>query len=108
MKLNEATAPNTDWVLDMLKHHIEKSNIFIGLYDINQWGLTVTKVPGLEEFLNQYKTELIKSMLRQISDKEYGQAGTEQVLSRLENAGINWPELAIIRRSLNIETGINT
>ena len=101
--LRETVEPNTEWVLTMLKADILRSNIFIGLYHIDSWGLTVTKVPGLEELLDHYKTELVRSMLKNITDREYGQGATEQVLSRLEKAGIKWPELAIIRRSLDIE-----
>jgi len=103
-KLNPEQA---EMLLDIVNHKIKRAGIFIALYDIDTWGLTVSILPELEQILDAHKELIIKRMLKSIKANDHGLEDTEQVLSRLEHTGINWLELAIIRRSLDIEQGKN-
>lgn len=95
------TQEQRDMLVQIVTDSIKKKNIIIGLYDISQWGITVKNLPELEDILNKYKHELVTGMLKSIKQGVEGAYSVEQTLSRLEGTGIKWPELAIIRKSLN-------
>lgn len=92
---------------EMLLNTINRGNIFICLYNIDDWGITVEKLPELAEILNQYKNELVVKMLKDLKHGKKGLMAANQTLSRLESTGINWPELDVIRQSLNHEVNAN-
>ena len=97
------TQEQRDMLVQIVTDSIKKKNIIIGLYDISQWGITVKMLPELADILNEYKTKLISTMLKNIKQGVEGLHSVEQTLSRLEGTGIQWPELAVIRKSLNTE-----
>ena len=100
------TPEQRDLLVQIVTNSIDKSNIIIGLYNINQWGVTVKNLPELEDILNKYKPELVTGMLKSIKQGVEGAYSVEQTLSRLEGTGIKWPELAIIRKSLNYDNNV--
>jgi hypothetical protein len=97
------TPEQRKFILSILDRYLERGGIIIALYDINDLGLNVHILPELAEILDNHKLILIKAMLNNLRYGEEGFSAVEQTLSRLEHTGINWPELKIIRRSLDAE-----
>lgn len=91
-----------DDIRTMLMDMLKKDNAGIALYHIEQFKMNIENMPELEEFLDKRKTEYIKIMLRDLKDgREWKYGAVEQYLGRLEDAKVKWPELKIIRNSLN-------
>jgi hypothetical protein len=91
-------------VRSMLMNMLERDGLGIALYHIEEWQLTVEKFPELVDFLNKRKSQYMKIMLNDLKDGhdwnwKYG--AVEQYLRRLEGSKINWPDLKVIRDSLN-------
>jgi len=96
-KSNKLPQDVTDMVMDMLK----RDGTGIALYHIWEWKLDIDKLPELEEFLNDRKQTYMEIMLKNMKMGGDALYGTEQYLERLEGTKINWPELKVIRNSLN-------
>ena len=72
------------------------------MYHIEEWRLTVEKLPELVDFLNNRKSQYMKIMLKDLKDgRDWKYGAVEQYLRRLEGSKINWPDLKVIRDSLN-------
>ena len=85
-------------IMDMLK----RDGLGIALYHIEEWNLDVEKFPELVDFLNKRKHQYMKILINDLKDgRDWKYGAVEQYLRRLEKSKINWPELPIIRDSLN-------
>lgn len=100
--LNESESkalPND--VIDMVMDMLNRDGLGIALYHIQEWHLDIEKIPELKEFLDARKTEYVTIMLKNMKMGGDAIYGAEQYLERLEGSKIQWPELRIIRNSLN-------
>ncbi len=88
-------------VKDMLMDMLNRDGTGIALYHIQEWRIDIEKVPELEEFLDKRKNEYMTIMLKNMKMGGEALYGTEQYLERLEGAKVKWPELKVIRTSLN-------
>ena len=98
----EAAALSDDSIRSMIMDMLERDGLGIALYHIEEWRLTVEKLPELVDFLNNRKSQYMKIMLKDLKDgRDWKYGAVEQYLRRLEGSKINWPDLKVIRDSLN-------
>lgn len=89
-------------VRSMIMDMLERDGLGIALYHIEELGLDVDKFPELVDFLNKRKSQYMKIMLKDLKDgRDWKYGAVEQYLRRLEGSKINWPDLKVIRDSLN-------
>jgi len=67
--------------------------------DVGYWAKDKLGIPDLE------KPSVSKAMLTKIKESQYetNLAGIENVISAMHSEGIDWPEFAIIEKSIAIE-----
>lgn len=93
-----------DMLLDILRHKIDK-NPWFAIYDIDAWGLTIDKLPGLKELMDQHQEWYMISLLKSIKDTNSDDA-VQMQLDRFRKMGIRWPDLDILQQSINAEAAI--
>lgn len=99
---DDGRAANEAAARAMIMDILERDGLGIALYHIEEWGLDVDKFPELVNFLNKRKSQYMKIMLNDLKDgRDWKYGAVEQYLRRLEGSKINWPDLKIIRNSLN-------
>jgi hypothetical protein len=103
IKLNEAHAPGA---INSVRQALEIGLVGQALHDINSFELKVENTPGLEELLNKYKDVILKFILTKFKDSLgfYGNCMfIVGLIDRLKHTNINWSEIQIIEKSIQIE-----
>jgi len=99
---DQAAAVPDNSIRSMIMDMLERDGLGIALYHIEEWNLDVEKFPELVDFLNKRKHQYMKILINDLKDgRDWKYGAVEQYLRRLEKSKINWPELSIIRDSLN-------
>ena len=99
---DQAAAVSDDSIRSMIMGMLERDGLGIALYHIEEWRLDVEKLPELKDFLNKRKHQYMKIMINDLKDgRDWKYGAVNQYLGRLEKSKINWPDLEIIRDSLN-------
>ena len=96
---DETRRQGEEMMYTIMKKQFEK-NPWFGVYYMDEWNMTPDKVPGLRKLLDSYKTTFITSLLKGIQGGGYLGDIRPQV-ERLEKVGANWPELKVIKKSIN-------
>lgn len=99
----EFTAPIKDNIIAFTDANLSGRAIAIGLGDIAMMAQYRVLLPELRAVINKNKTPIIRHMLSGIRDSENSNHASEYI-NRLEVAGIDWPELDAIKRSVSAET----
>ncbi len=92
-------------VRQQLIHYLKKqlsASPYIGLYHLADWNIHLDTWPELRDDVEAYKSKYIKSMLTAFKEDNYGHV--ESTLSRLQDIGVKWPELDVIRNSYDTMT----
>lgn len=88
-------------LIHSLKQELKK-NPYIGLYQLESFGMNLTEWPEFTEDIERLKPKFIKDALTSLKEGNLGHV--DQVLTRLGGIGVKWPELVVIQRSFDAET----
>ena len=79
-----------EMLMDILRKDMDKSNgIFYVLYHMNEWGLTIKKLPDAKQLFDDEKSTIMK----RLDDAPDEQSIDWQTAERLIKIGLDWPEL---------------
>lgn len=101
--------PYADQLIDIMTGKVKISRPISTSFGIMQLLLLIqigAKWPALISIIANDKGKIIKHLLEEFkyyADDDYELNGLRTTLDQLKNAGINWPELDIIKRSINAE-----
>lgn len=87
--------------IQLVEQYLQDGMIYSALILIDRHDLTID-MPGLEEILNTYKHKIIVRLLQSIKDRKEFSADAWRIIW-LHAAGIKWPELDIIKKSINAD-----
>ena len=100
---DETRRQGEEMMYTIIKKQFDK-NPWFGVYYMDEWNMTPDKIPGLRELLDSHKTTFITNILKGLKGAGHISDIKPQV-ERLEKVGTDWPELAIIRKSIDAKTG---
>jgi hypothetical protein len=100
-----------DQIVNVFRRKLEDGGsrgIFFVMFWAEQWGIDMREWPELDEMVQDHKDLIVKDLLTGIMERgAEGWSYAADMLDRLRNIGIDWPEMAVIQRSLDAERKIN-
>ena len=100
-----------EMVLDIFRHKLAdggKRGIYYVMYHMDDWGLNISDWPELAEMIEDHKREIVRELLRIVNgdfggDPRENRHGARFTIDRLRRIGMDWPELAVISRSMDAD-----
>jgi hypothetical protein len=85
---------------DFAEHPVR--GFYMMLYHLNELGLTVADMPEIKPQIDKAKPLVIRALLESIRADNDGMniSNALQILDRMQNCGVNWPEIDKIRQGL--------
>ena len=100
-----------EMVLDIFRRKLAdggQRGIYYVMYHMDDWGLKLSDWPELAEMIEDHKREIVRELLR-IVNGDFGNDPRENrhsarfTIDRLRRIGMDWPELAVISRSMDAD-----
>ena len=100
-----------EMVLDIFRRKLAdggQRGIYHVMYHMDDWGLKLSDWPELAEMIQDHKREIVRELLR-IVNGDFGNDPRENrhsarfTIDRLRRIGMDWPELAVISRSMDAD-----
>lgn len=92
------SAEGRKMLLDILKKELN-SSVYYLINHVNRFGMHLQDWPEIKSWIDDYKTQIITDLLKNISDGIYGASIAETFIKKLFDIGVNWPELTIINNA---------
>ena len=100
-----------EMVLDIFRRKLAdggKRGIYYVMYYMDDWGLNISDWPELAEMIQDHKREIVRELLRIVNgdfgnDPRENRHGARFTIDRLRRIGMDWPELAVISRSMDAD-----
>ena len=100
-----------EMVLDIFRRKLAdggKRGIYYVMYHMDDWGLKLSDWPELAEMIQDHKREIVTELLKTVKG-DFGNNTAENrtsarfTIDRLRRIGMDWPELAVISRSMDAD-----
>jgi hypothetical protein len=85
---------------DFAEHPVR--GFYMMLYHLNDLELTVADMPEIKPLVDRVKPDVIRALLQSVKADNDGMniSNVLQILDRMQNCGVNWPEIDKIRQGL--------
>ena len=85
---------------DYAEHPVR--GFYMMLYHLNELELTVADMPEIKPLIDRVKPDVIRALLQSIKADNDGMniSNALQILDRMQNCGVDWPEIDKIRQGL--------
>ena len=98
-------------ILDILARDMSKNDsrgIYYVMYHMDDWGFKLRDWPEISALIDDHKHQIVSELLR-THRGDYGRntSGVRSTLDRMRRIGVTWPELAVVRKSLDAQTQLD-